>query len=87
MRAIWITKHGGPQVLEVREAPDLRPAAGEIRIKVAAAGLNFSDVLARLGFYPAAPKPPCVLGYEISGTVDQRERALKPSRQAIGSWR
>ena len=71
MRAIWITKHGGPRVLEVREAPDPRPGAGEVRIKVAAAGLNFSDVLARLGFYPAAPKPPCVLGYEVSGTVDQ----------------
>ena len=71
MRAIWITKHGGRQVLEVREAPDPRPAAGEIRIKVAASGLNFSDVLARLGFYPAAPKPPCVLGYEVSGIVDQ----------------
>ena len=71
MRAIWITKRGGPQVLEVREAPDPRPAAGEIRIKVEASGLNFSDVLARLGFYPAAPKPPCVLGYEISGIIHE----------------
>ena len=71
MRAIWITKHGGPQVLEVREAPDPSPGAGEVRIRVAAAGLNFADVLARLGFYPAAPKPPCVVGYEVSGTIDQ----------------
>ena len=71
MRAIWITRHGGPQVLEVREAPDPRPGAGEVRIRVAAAGLNFADILARLGFYPAAPKPPCVVGYEVSGTIDQ----------------
>ncbi|HXZ14635.1 MAG TPA: alcohol dehydrogenase catalytic domain-containing protein, partial [Roseiarcus sp.] len=70
MRAIWTTGHGGPEVLEVREAPDPRPAAGEIGIKVEAAGLNFSDVLARIGFYPAAPKPPCVLGYEVAGVVD-----------------
>jgi synaptic vesicle membrane protein VAT-1 len=71
MRAIWITRHGGPQVLEVQEASDPSPAEGEIRIRVAAAGLNFSDILARLGFYPAAPKPPCVMGYEVSGTVDR----------------
>jgi synaptic vesicle membrane protein VAT-1 len=71
MRAIWMTKHGGLEVLVVRETPDPRPAGGEVRIKVKAAGLNFSDVLARLGFYPAAPKPPCVLGYEVSGIVDQ----------------
>jgi NADPH:quinone reductase-like Zn-dependent oxidoreductase len=71
MRAIWIAKHGAPQVLEVREAPDPRPATGEVRIKVAVAGLDFSAILARLGFYPAAPKPPCVVGYEVSGIVDQ----------------
>jgi NADPH:quinone reductase-like Zn-dependent oxidoreductase len=70
MRALWMTKHDGPQVLEVREAPDPHPATGEVRIRVEAAGLNFSDVLARIGFYPAAPKPPCVLGYEVSGIVD-----------------
>lgn len=77
MRAIWITKHGGPQVLEVREAPDPRPADGEVRIKVAAAGLNFSDVLARLGLYPGAPKPPCVMGYEVAGFVDQTGTAVE----------
>lgn len=71
MRAIWITKLGGPDALEIREAPDPHPSAHEIRIRVEAAGLNFSDVLARLGFYPAAPKPPCVMGYEVSGLVDE----------------
>ena len=35
-----------------------------------AAGINFADVLARLGLYPDAPKPPCVVGYEVSGTID-----------------
>lgn len=71
MRAIWMTKRGGPEVLEVRETPDPPLGPGEIRVKVKAAGLTFSDILARLGFYPAAPKPPCVLGYEVAGIVDQ----------------
>ena len=70
MRAVWIRKHGGPDVLEVRETPDPTPAAGEVRIRVHAAGLNFAEVTARQGLYPDAPKPPCVVGYEGSGVVD-----------------
>ncbi len=70
MRAIWITRHGGPEVLEVREAPDPEPGPGEVRVRVRAAGLNFADVMARLGLYPDAPRPPCVGGYEAAGEVD-----------------
>ena len=70
MRAIWITRAGGPEVLEVREGPDPTPGPGEVRIRVKAAGLNFAEVMARQGMYPAAPKPPCVVGYEASGVVD-----------------
>jgi len=69
MRAVVITKHGGPGVLAVEERPDRPIGAGEVRISVAAAGINFADVLARVGLYPDAPKPPCVIGYEIAGTV------------------
>jgi NADPH:quinone reductase-like Zn-dependent oxidoreductase len=57
-------------VLEVREAPDPEPGPGEVRIRVRAAGLNFAEVMARLGIYPDAPKPPCVVGYEAAGVVD-----------------
>jgi NADPH:quinone reductase-like Zn-dependent oxidoreductase len=57
-------------VLEVREAPDPEPGPGEVRIRVRAAGLNFAEVMARLGLYPDAPKPPCVVGYEAAGVVD-----------------
>ncbi len=71
MRAIWITRHGGPEVLEVREGPDPEPKPGEVRVRVKAAGLNFAEVMARMGMYPAAPKPPCVVGYEASGVVDK----------------
>ncbi len=70
MRQIWIPRHGPPDVLEVREAPDPRPGPGQVRIRTAAAGVNFADILARLGLYPDAPKTPCVVGYEVSGVVD-----------------
>lgn len=71
MRQVWITRKGGPDVLEVREAPDLEAKAGEIRIQVAFTGLNFADIMARMGQYPDAPPIPCVVGYEVSGVVDQ----------------
>jgi len=70
MRAIWITKAGGPEVLEVRETPDPEPGPGEVRVRVRAAGLNFADVMARMGLYQDAPKIPCVVGYEAAGEVD-----------------
>lgn len=70
MRQIFITGAGGPEKLQVREAPDPTPAAGQVRIRVQASGINFADILARQGLYPDAPKIPCVVGYEVSGTVD-----------------
>ena len=70
MRQVVIVRHGAPDVLQVREAPDLTAGRGEVRIAVRAAGVNFADVLARLGLYPDAPKPPVVVGYEVSGIVD-----------------
>jgi NADPH:quinone reductase-like Zn-dependent oxidoreductase len=69
MRAVVITKHGGPGVLQVQERPDPDLGAGEVRIDVAAAGINFADIMARLGFYPDAPNTPCVVGYEVAGTI------------------
>lgn len=70
MRQIWITRAGAPEVLQLKEAPDPAPAAGEIRIRVRASGINFADLMARVGLYPDAPKLPCVVGYEVSGVVD-----------------
>jgi NADPH:quinone reductase-like Zn-dependent oxidoreductase len=71
MRQVWIPRVGPPAVLEVREAPDPEPVAGEVRIRVAASGINFADCLARMGLYPDAPKPPVVVGYEVAGEVDR----------------
>lgn len=69
MRALTLTRYGAPEVLEVREWPDPKPKAGEVLVQVKRAGLNFAEVSARVGLYPGAPKPPCVLGYEVAGTV------------------
>ena len=70
MRALVNRKAGGPEVLVVEERPDLTPKAGEVRIRVKRAGLNFADISARVGLYPDAPKFPMVLGYEVGGVVD-----------------
>jgi NADPH:quinone reductase-like Zn-dependent oxidoreductase len=70
MRAVVLTGTGGPEVLQVQERPDPPVGAGEIRIAVRAAGINFADTLARVGLYPDAPKTPCVLGYEVAGEIE-----------------
>lgn len=70
MRQVVIPRHGPPDVLEVRESPDPSPGPGELRVRVEAAGVNFADVLARMGLYEAAPPLPAVVGFEAAGTVD-----------------
>src|SRR3954463_7093861 len=70
MKALVITEHGPPDVMGVQERPDPEPGPGEVRIAVRAAGVNFADLLARVGLYPDAPKPPGVVGYEVAGDVD-----------------
>jgi NADPH:quinone reductase-like Zn-dependent oxidoreductase len=70
MRAVVLTGHGGPEVLQVQERPDPSVGPGEVRINVKAAGINFADTMARVGLYPDAPKLPCILGYEVAGEVE-----------------
>ena len=70
MKQVWIIATGGAETLQLREAPDPQPQAGELRIRVRASGINFADILARKGLYPDAPKLPAVVGYEVSGLVD-----------------
>jgi NADPH:quinone reductase-like Zn-dependent oxidoreductase len=70
MRQAVIPRHGPPDVFDIRESPDPQPGGGEIRIRVRAAGINFADVLARLGLYPDAPQPPVVVGYEVAGHIE-----------------
>ncbi len=70
MRQIWIPKAGPPEVLELRDALDPLPGQGELRIRVEAAGVNFADIVGRLGLYPDLPRMPVVPGYEVAGLID-----------------
>jgi NADPH2:quinone reductase len=68
MRAAVLVRHGDPATaFEIRELPTPDPAAGQVRIAVEAFGLNYADVMARLGLYQDAPPIPSVLGYEVVG--------------------
>ena len=71
MRAIVITKPGGPEVLELREVPTPLPSRGEVRVRVRATAVNRADLLQRVGAYPAPPGSPAdIPGLEIAGEVD-----------------
>lgn len=70
MRAVRVTEHGGPETLEPADVPRPEPGPGELRVAVAAAGLNFVDVEVRRGNYPESPAPPFIAGREAAGRVD-----------------
>lgn len=71
MRAVVITKYGDAEVLKVQERPNPVMTSDGVRIEVRAAGVNFADVMARLGLYQDAPPAPCVVGYEVSGIITE----------------
>jgi NADPH:quinone reductase-like Zn-dependent oxidoreductase len=70
MRAVVQTKVGGPEVLEIAERPSPKPGAGEVLVRVKAAGTNPVDVAVRTGAYPLLGEPPFTIGWDISGTVE-----------------
>ena len=72
-------------MLQVREAPSPAPGAGEVRIDVSAAGVNFADTMARAGLYEDAPPIPCVVGYEVAGTVAEHGTDGDTSLLPVGS--
>ena len=67
MKAIQMTKTGGPEVMELREAPMPEPGPGQVLVKIEAAGVNFVDVYLREGRYPG--KLPSIPGQEAAGVV------------------
>lgn len=67
MKAIVISRLGGPEVLEIRQVPDPVPSAGQELVRVIAGGLNFADFMTAQGGYPGTPNPPLVAGREFSG--------------------
>jgi synaptic vesicle membrane protein VAT-1 len=79
MRALVVRRYGPPQNLEIQQAPDPQPKPGEALIRVRAIGVNFADLLQRMGLYPTGPKPPFVPGLELAGVV---ERIGDPAKSA-----
>lgn len=70
MKAVLLSRHGGPDVLRITDVPLPEPKRGEVRVKIAFAGINFAEVLSRRGVYGWAPPLPYILGMEASGVVD-----------------
>ncbi|WP_406832625.1 NAD(P)H-quinone oxidoreductase [Pedococcus sp. KACC 23699] len=70
MKAITLPTPGDADALVLAEVPDPQPAAGEVRVKVAAAGVNRADVMQRMGHYDPPPGASAYPGLEVSGTVD-----------------
>jgi NADPH2:quinone reductase len=71
MKRVVVDHYGGPEVLKVVEEDDPRPGPGEVRVKVLAAGVSFTDALIRAGAYLGGPKPPFTPGYELVGVVEE----------------
>ena len=71
MRIMVVRRYGRPDVFESRQAPDPQPKPGEVVIRVKAIGVNFADLLQRMGVYPGTPKPPFVPGIEVAGVVEK----------------
>jgi len=70
MRAVVVTRAGGPEVLEVRDVPDPQPAPGEVVVGVEAVGINFADTMTTRGTYSGTPPPPFISGREFAGVVE-----------------
>jgi NADPH:quinone reductase-like Zn-dependent oxidoreductase len=71
MRAMVVRRYGPPEVFEAKEVPDPKPKPGEMVIRVKNVGINFADLLQRMGVYPGTPKPPFIPGLEIAGVVEK----------------
>lgn len=79
MRAMVVRRYGPPEVFELRDVPDPQPKAGEVLIRVKAIGINFADLLQRMGIYPGTPKPPFIPGLEVAGVVEKAVEGGKPA--------
>lgn len=68
---VVLPRYGPPEVFADHDAGPRVPGRGEVVVDTRAAGVNFADIMQRLGFYASAPKPPYVPGFEVAGTVSQ----------------
>jgi NADPH:quinone reductase-like Zn-dependent oxidoreductase len=72
-RVVQLPRYGGPDELKVVDAPLPTAGRGEVRVRVLASGLEYTDTLIRRHLYPqtASRRPPFVMGYDLVGEVDQ----------------
>src|SRR5436190_5095454 len=88
MRAVIISRPGGPEVLEIQDIALPEPVGDQVRVQVRAAGLNRADLSQRAGYYPAPPGSPAnIPGLEFAGEVDAvgpLVRAWKPGQRVMG---
>ncbi len=70
MKAVVVTRPGGPEVLEVRDVPEPQPKPGQLIVRVEAVGVNFADTMSTHGSYPGTPTPPFIAGREFAGVVE-----------------
>ena len=70
MRAVQFRRFGGPEVLELVEAPTSKPGRGQVLVRMRAAGINFAETLMRQNKYAVTPDLPAIPGTEVAGTVE-----------------
>jgi NADPH2:quinone reductase len=76
MKALVITRFGGPEVLELQTVADAHAGPDQLLVKVEAAGLNFADLLTMRGGYAGTPKPPLIAGREYAGLDPSGKRVM-----------
>lgn len=88
IESMVLTRFGAAEYAFERKEVTLRsPADHDVRIEVEAFGLNFADVMARLGLYPATPPLPAVLGYEVVGRVKESAHGLAAGQRVVALTR
>lgn len=86
MKAVVLHETGGPERLAVEEVAQPVPGEGQALLRVRAVGINFLDILVRLGRYPQPPPLPAVLGSEVAGEVDGRRVMALPRGGGYAEW-
>jgi len=84
MKRVIVERYGGPEVLAVVESDVPRPGTAEVRVRMLAAGVSFTDSQLRAGTYLGAPRPPFTPGYELVGVVEEVGPGC--TRLRVGDW-
>ncbi len=71
MKSVIVSEYGGPETLVVSDVELPDPGPGQLRVRVVASGVNYADIMQRIGLYPSGPKPPFGAGFEVSGVIDK----------------